>query len=586
MGFHKLIGQPQPGSISLNRDSQENRPANPASLELPAGEISSSSPAAGISGTARQLLSFCFRERVWLVSMAVFVLAWTIELYVIQAVTLVYPNETGARFAFFAPKIRLVLDLLFVLSLSFLLRRRWLAVAVSGGFFAYLGLITYFQYFRRPLSLLTLFANWREGSGVSLLGPGLFSQKVAFWLTLALVVQLVALWCSRRVALPRRCGWLAGGVLAVGYVALYSVANYCDPLDTIKITHGVGRLGEIRGYLGPWFAEWYYLRDDDILEFALKRREIVYDRLSPVEAEIPIHKHLVILQAESLDYNVLGCRANGQVVTPFMNSLRDLSMFYRVQAIHKNGSADADFAALNAVAGSDHTVTYKISGYPYQNTTPELLADCGYSVCAFHGNSGEFYDRRKAFEKMGFTELAFREELEGRYQLKSDRWGVPDREVLNLSAQLLRTSTGRACHFIITLTTHLDYSQLPDEHEIYSQPATMVERYLNNMRYLDNCLRDYITKLGSGTTVMIYADHPTEEGNREFEPDRAAGREFIPCFIFDTDQDLSKVQKTRVDPRAGDGSWNLIDVINYLRKQVARSCEQAHATEPVPSEAQ
>jgi len=518
--------------------------------------------------------------------MVVFVLVWTVELYVVQAATLVYPNETGARFAFFAPKIRFVLDLLFVSSLTLLFRRRWLAVAVCGAFFAYLGLLTYFQYFRRPLSLLTLMANWREGLEVSGVGPGLFSPRILGWLLLALAIQLAALWFSRRAALPRRSGWLAGGVLAAGYVALYSVANYCDPLDTIKVTHGVGRLGEVRGYLGPWFAEWYYLRQENILESAIKRRDVVYDRLTPVEAAIPIRKHLVILQAESLDFNVLGFRVNDQEVTPFLNRLQEQSMFYRVLAVHKNGSADADFAALNAVAGSDHTLTYKIPGYPYKDTTPQLLVDCGYAVYAFHGNSGEFYDRRLAFEKMGFTDIAFLEELEGRYSLKSDRWGVTDREVLNLSAQLLRSSTERACHFIITLTTHLPYTQLPEEHEIYPQPRTIVEHYLNNMRYLDNCLRDYVTKLGSGTTVMIYADHPTEEGNREFRPDRVLGREFIPCFIFDTDQDLSKVQKTRDDARAHDGTWNLIDVINYLRAQVALSCERAPAAEPTATEAQ
>ena len=30
--------------------------------------------------------------------MSVFVLVWTIELYVVQAITLVYPNETSAEF--------------------------------------------------------------------------------------------------------------------------------------------------------------------------------------------------------------------------------------------------------------------------------------------------------------------------------------------------------------------------------------------------------------------------------------------------------------------------------------------------------
>ena len=136
-----------------------------------------------------------------------------------------------------------------------------------------------------------------------------------------MAIEWAALYVSRKASLPRNCAWLAGGVLALAYVGLYLVANRIDPLDWIQTTRGVGRLGEIRGYLGPWFAEWYYLRDDEVLERALELREVQYDRLTPVEADIPIHKHLVILQAESLDYNVLGFKVDGDEVTPFLNQL-------------------------------------------------------------------------------------------------------------------------------------------------------------------------------------------------------------------------------------------------------------------------
>ena len=56
-----------------------------------------------------------------------------------------------------------------------------------------------------------------------------------------------------------------------------------------------------------------------------------------------------------------------------------------------------------------------------------------------------------------------------------------------------------------------------------------MQNYINNMRYLDNCLRDYVASLGSGTTVMIYADHPTEEGDGTFSarPIRAAANSFL-----------------------------------------------------------
>jgi Sulfatase len=562
-----------------NDQSPERTPADPTGIPRPGLPRRT-------AATARQLVDFCASHPMWLASMAIFALAWTIELYAVQAVTLVYPNETTARFAFWAPKIRLMLDLLFVLGLTFWLRRRWLCGVIVAAFFVYLGLLTYFHYFQKPLSLLTIFGNWREGVHMGEFALNLIPLRAALALATALAIELAALYVSRKASLPRNCAWLAGGVMWLAYAGLYLVALRLDPLDAIQTTRGIGRLGEIRGFLGPWFAEWYYLSDNKVLERALVLRNVTYDRLTPIEGDIPIHKHLVILQAESLDYNVLGYRVDDVEVTPFLNALRGQSMFYRVTAMHFNGSSDADFAALNAVSGSRHENTYIIPGYPYQNTTPQFLARCGFATYSFHGKSGEFYNRRAAFDQMGFAGILFREELEKNYDAKSDRWGVADADLLAVSAQEMRTATSPTCHFVITLTTHVPYIYLKsNEQEIYPRPRTIVQNYMNNMRYLDNCLRQYVMALGSGTTVMIYADHPTEEGAGDFTPDRAGGREFIPCFIYDSDQELSKLQKTRGQPIVEDGTLNLVDVINYLRAQVKRVYGHPAPAPPEPAPA-
>lgn len=532
--------------------------------------------------TAGELVSFVRKQRLWTACMLVLIAVWTIELYIVQEITLIYPNDTSnGRFAFWAPKIRFVLDLLFITTLVFGLRRRWLIWVVCGSFATYLGLMTYFRYFRRPLQLLTILDSWQEGSQLAEFTLDLIPKRVALWLALALVVQLAAIFISRNKTLPPRCRWMVAICSLLMYLGLYQVTNVLDPLHWIQTTRGVGRLGEIRGYLGPWFAEWYYLGNGQLLNEALEFRKVRYDRLSPIEADIPIHKHLVILQAESLDYNVLGHKVNGREVTPFLNRLREQAMFYRVTAMHFNGSGDADFAALNAASGSRHQNTYSIHGYPYKNTTPQVLGQCGFDVFSFHGNSGEFYNRRAAFERMGFSEIFFLEELEGHHGLRADPWGVPDHEVLDFSARLLRTTSKPTCHFVISLTTHVPYTMLPNERAMFPQPRTVVERYLNNMHYLDRCLRDYVQALGSGTTVMIYADHPTEEGDKDFAPDRHSGREFVPCFIYDSDQDLSKLQATRNKPIAISGELNLVDVINYLRAQVKRNFPPSEANSDV-----
>jgi glucan phosphoethanolaminetransferase (alkaline phosphatase superfamily) len=531
-------------------------------------------PLGWVAATTRQLIGFCRREKAWLAWTAVFVLVWTTELYQVQAVTLVYPNDGGPRFEFWAPKVRLVLDTLFILTLTVSLRRRWLVPLLVGAFFVYLGLVTYYQYFYRPVSILTIFNNWREGLQLGGFALDLFPKRATALLLLALAAKLAALYLSRRATLPRNCAWLLAAVFVAVYASLYLVANRFDPLDAIQTTRGVGRLGAIRGYTGPWLAEWYYLGDQQVLERALNRRSARYDRLTPVEAEIPIHDHLVILQAESLDYNILGFEVDGIEVTPFLNHLRQESMYYRVRAIHYNGSSDADFVALNGVVSSSHQNTYVIPGYPYTDTTPQLLARCGFDTYSFHGNSGEFYRRRQAFEKMGFKKIYFRKEFEERFGLPADHWGVPDKEVLTLSILKMREATTPTCHFIITNTTHTPYTMLPGEKEIFKNPRTTVQNYINNMRYLDNCLRDYVTSLGHGATIVIYGDHTTEGGEGDFQPDRdrSRDREYVPFYIYDTDQDLSKLQKTRNQVVAKDGSLNLVDMIKYVRGQVARAC--------------
>jgi peptidoglycan/LPS O-acetylase OafA/YrhL len=543
-------------------------------IAAPQGAIvgAASAPDAAGQGYLSQCAAFCLRERRWLVYMLALVIVWAVELFAVQAATLVYPNETSASFAFWAPKIRLALDLLFIAVLVMLLGRKSLSIAMLASFFAYLGLVTYHHYFLRPLSLSTLTSNWREALGLKSFAVDLFPKGAVLVLTCALVAKLVVLARVPTVKFPRRAVHAAALVLALTYGGLYAVANHMDPLNAIRTTRGVGRLGEIRGYMGAWFAEWYYLHDGRMLSAAVARRERNYDRLTPIEADIPIHDKLVILQAESFDNHVLDFRVDGQEVTPFLNRLRKESMFYRVRAVHTNGSSDADFAALNAVIGSEHVNTYTIPGYPYQNTTPQLLTRAGFDVASFHGNSGEFYNRRGPFKQMGFGESYFREEMENEYGLKADRWGIRDNDVLALATQKLRSATRPTCHFIITLTTHVPYTMLsPGEYQIFPRPADVVERYLNNMRYLDNCLRDYIASLGKGTTVVIYADHPTEEGNHDFSPDREGAREYIPCLIYDTDRDLSKLQQTRGQAVATDGSLNLVDVINYVRHQVVRA---------------
>ncbi len=126
------------------------------------------------------------------------------------------------------------------------------------------------------------------------------------------------------------------------------------------------------------------------------------------------------------------------------------------------------------------------------------------------------------------------------------------------------------CHFIITLTSHWPYNAPCRKRIIpFPQPANEAQDFFNSMRYVDDCLRDYIKSLPPHTTVVIYGDHTTNVQDDRV-PDRGpGGEEYVPVFIYDTDRDLAELQRTRNDPLATDGRLNLLDISTFLRNRIA-----------------
>ena len=515
-------------------------------------------------------------DSVWLWHRLAFIGLWTGMLYAVQRETLISPQDSTPRFARWAPKIRLLIDLCFTTAISMVLPRAGLVIVSVIVFFAHSGLIAYFQYFHRPLSALSLYHSWREGAKASRHAISARAKRLILIFGTLMVTRITLVLTSPEPSVGRETLWMIGGIAAAGYIGLMLLASWIDPLNKILTTRGIGRLGLIRGYFVTWLAEFYYLGQRQVLESAVRQRQITSDALTPIETSIPIRRQLVIVQAESLDFNILGHEANGQEVTPFLNHLRERSLFYRIAAARYIGSADADFVMLNGVMPSTHIITYNIPNYPYRNTLPQFLSQCGYRTTVFHGNTGNFYNRRVAFERMGFAKIYFEEEMLER-GLPQIAWGIEDKQVLDYSARLLRETTDPVCHFVITMTTHTPYMLLNGvEREIVATPQTMAHHYLNNMRYLDNSLRDYIGSLGSAT-VMIYSDHPADPAVAPgFIPDCQARRECVPCLIFDTESDLGPLQRSRDQAIAIDGSLTLLDISSFLRAQVAAGNGQSH----------
>ncbi|MEK6237643.1 MAG: LTA synthase family protein, partial [Planctomycetales bacterium] len=288
-----------------------------------------------------------------------------------------------------------------------------------------------------------------------------------------------------------------------------------------------------------------------------------------IEGEIPIRDRLVMIQVESLGYNLMEFRADGKEVTPFLNALKERSLLYRIRAIHYNGSADSDFSALNGVEPSLEAITYNIPNYPYDDSLPKFLAQRGFHSRAIHGYAGNFYNRRLAYQQMGFDQLCFREEILRERSFPTVDGALKDRDVLRFASERIQATKGKTFDFIITFTGHFPFSGLqPEERKLYPEPTQLGEKYLNCMHYVDECLKEFTTSLPSSTTVVIYGDHTISATT--FQPDREGDEEFVPCLIYNVGEDLAALQKSRGSPLAEAGNLSIIDVSNLAKNRIRR----------------
>ncbi len=531
---------------------------------------------------ARGGLAELTRFKFWLSCMSLFALLWALELWVVQEMTIesAQLDVWGVRYLFWVPKIRFLFDLCFTVGCSLCLRRRWLGLICFIALFIDLGLVAYYSNFQRTFSLLTVFTQWNEGLPLGGLDLSLLPKWTAIGLAAVVLAKLALLATARRPRFSRRFNLGMACACVMAYFGLLLTINHLDPVKFSKLLNRreLAYFCASRGYALPWLMEWRYLGNQDVLQRALADRTQLSDRLTSVESPLAVGNRLVIIQVESLGFDVMGAVINGKEVAPFLNQLKDQAFFYRVTAPMYNGSADADFSMLNATEPSKNTVNYHIPGYPFDNALPRFLTNYDYRTTALLGGRGIIYNRRAAFEKMHFAQALFAEEIMEKYSGRIDNLGIRDSDLLPISSLLLRQAADKACHFVVTVGSHAPFDMVRDsEKEIFSNSTDSNENYFNSIRYVDNSLRNYIVSLPVNTTVVLYGDHTAPISYDGYTTDRSGNFHHVPCLIYNVGQDIASLQRTRGHDVATSGELTLTDMANYLRAQVAQS-QQSPAT--------
>lgn len=227
--------------------------------------------------------------------------------------------------------------------------------------------------------------------------------------------------------------------------------------------------------------------------------------------------NVVVIQLESFQHWLIDLKINGVEVTPFLNRL------YREQ-LHWNNiydvtglgrTSDAEFAFNTGIlpnsekASSFNDFSKDIYAFPRA-----LRAD-GYQTYSFHGYKKDFWNRTNTHPFFGINQMMFIESFPEAPKLGL---GIPDKVIMPQIVDQLATKKDPYYAFIISLSSHFPYMDVPEEVKgnfaslDNQRDLLFLPGYLKLAHYTDQALelffRDMEQKqLLDNTLVAVYGDH-------------------------------------------------------------------------------
>ncbi|QCR32852.1 LTA synthase family protein [Lysinibacillus sp. SGAir0095] len=228
-------------------------------------------------------------------------------------------------------------------------------------------------------------------------------------------------------------------------------------------------------------------------------------------------RNLIIVQLESLQNFVINNEMNGQVVTPFLNSLtNDKDTYYFNDFYHQTGlgkTSDSEFIVENSLFGLGRGAVFFTHGGNTYNTMSEKLGENGYYTNVMHSNNSSFWNRNEIYEAFNIDKYYDIESYDVTDE-NSVNWGLKDIPFMEQSVSLMNEMEQPFYSKMITLTNHYPFTL--DEEDImipeYNSNSGTLNRYFQTVRYLDESIRvlfDELKKSGlyDNSIIVMYGDH-------------------------------------------------------------------------------
>ena len=151
-------------------------------------------------------------------------------------------------------------------------------------------------------------------------------------------------------------------------------------------------------------------------------------------------RNVIVVSLESLQNFVINNEMNGEVVTPFLNSLtQDKDTYYFNDFYHQTGlgkTSDSEFIVENSLFGLGRGAVFFTHGGNTYNSFAESLGENGYFTNVMHSNNKSFWNRDMIYQSLNIDKFYDIESYTVTDE-NSVNWGLKDIPFFEQSAQLM-----------------------------------------------------------------------------------------------------------------------------------------------------
>lgn len=285
-------------------------------------------------------------------------------------------------------------------------------------------------------------------------------------------------------------------------------------------------------------------------------------------------KNVIFLQIESLENFVIGETADGQEITPFLNSLCKNSLYFNNIYEQNNGghSIDCDFLVNTSILPLGDDVTAVAYGENiYDNSLPRILSSEGYiTITSRPEKPGDFNWMELHKNSFGVDYVYSINDYEDDENIG---YGLSDKSSLTQFAERISSLNEPFFAQTCTLTSHGPFNIDKDYREL-NLPENIENNYLGgyfeSLHYTDKQIKLFFDllidkNLLDNSIIVIYGDHT---GVHKYYNDSISSMNFdgnwwkdfdhkIPLIIYSPDINSNTINK------AG-GQVDILPTVCYL----------------------